>query len=73
MVHSISGKYKDVVCLIPINRIGTVLLRTWFDKVMTSIKKHLLVLAVCADNHVCNRCEAFFYTIFYFLDAVTLY
>jgi len=57
MVQSISGKYKDVVCLIPINRIDTALLREWFEKMMDGIKQYLLVLAVCADNHVCNRYE----------------
>ena len=32
MVQSIYGKYKDVVCLIPINKLDTALLRKWFFK-----------------------------------------
>ena len=55
MVQSIYGKYKDVVCLIPINKLNTALLREWFFKVMKGINDCFQVLAVSADNHVCNR------------------
>jgi len=34
MVQSIAGKYKDVICLVPVNRLDTALLHLWFDKVM---------------------------------------
>ena len=37
MVQSIYGKYKDVVCLIPINKLDTALLREWLFKVMEGI------------------------------------
>ena len=55
MVQSIYGKYKDVVCLIPINKLDTALLREWFFKVMEGINDCFQVLAVSADNHVCNQ------------------
>ena len=49
MVQSIAGKYKDVVCLVP------VLLRSWFDKVLNALNDIFFIVAVCTDNHVCNR------------------
>ena len=55
MVQWLHGKYKDVVCLVPVNRLDTVLLRKWFDKVMLAVNEFLLVVAVSLDNHVCNR------------------
>ena len=55
MVQSLAGKYKDVVCLIPVNKLDTALLRTWFDRVMVALDDMFLVLAVSTDNHVCNR------------------
>ena len=55
MVQSIYLKYKNVVCLIPINMLDTALLREWFFKVMEGINDCFQVLAVSADNHVCNR------------------
>ena len=32
MLQKLYGKYKDVVCLIPINKLDTALLRKWFFK-----------------------------------------
>lgn len=55
MVQSIGGKYQDIVCLIPVNKLDTSLLRTWFNYVMQGLHDIFLVVAVCADNHVCNR------------------
>ena len=37
MVQSIAGKYKDVVCLVPVNKLETSLLHFWFEKVMRSM------------------------------------
>ena len=55
MVQSIAGKYKVVVCLVPVNKLETSLLHSWFEKVMRSMNNFLHVIAVCTDNHVCNR------------------
>ena len=55
MVQSVCSKYKDVVCLIPVNKLDTGLLHAWFDRVMQGLRDIFLVLAVCSDNHVCNR------------------
>ena len=54
MVQSIYGRYKDVVCLIPINKLDTALLREWFFKVMEGINDRFQVLLFSADNHVCT-------------------
>ena len=55
MVQSIYGTYKDVVCLIPNNKLETALLGEWFFEVMEGINDCFQVLAVSADKHVCNR------------------
>ena len=55
MVQSMRSNYKDVVCLVPVNKLDTAILRRWFDTVMTAIDELMLVLAVSVDNHVCNR------------------
>ena len=59
MIQSLAGKYKDVVCLIPVNKLDTGLLRTWFNRVMDALNDHFLVVAVSTDNHVCNRYVTF--------------
>ena len=55
MVQSIYGKFKDVMRLIPINKLGTALLCEWFFEVMEGINDCFRVLAESADNYVCNR------------------
>ena len=55
MVQSMRSNYKDVVCLVPVNKLDTAILRRWFDTVMTAIFEVMLVLTVSVDNHVCNR------------------
>ena len=55
MIQSVKGKYKDVVCRIPIHKLSTALLRKWFDLVMSALNDLFLIVAVSADNHVCNR------------------
>ena len=55
MVQSIIGKYKAIICLIPINNLDSGLLHECFFRVMEGIKDWFDVLAVIADNHVCNR------------------
>ena len=55
MLQSICGKYRDVVCLIPVNKLNTDTLSHWFNMVLKAISSFYKVLAVCADNHICNR------------------
>ena len=33
MVQSICGKYRDIVCLIPVNKLNTDTLSHWFNRV----------------------------------------
>ena len=61
MVQSTCDKYKDVVCLVPINKLNTTILRTWFDKVMKAIDEIFFVVALSVDNHICNRYVKFMY------------
>ena len=55
MIQSISSKYKDVVCMVPVMNLTSKHLRAWFDKVMNALKEIFLVVAVSVDNHVVNR------------------
>ena len=55
MVQSTCGKYRDVVCLIPVNKLSTDTSSHWFNRVLKAISSFYKVLAVCADNHICNR------------------
>ena len=55
MLESVKGKYKNVVCLIPIHKLSTALIRKWFDLVMSALNDLFLVFAVSADNQFCNR------------------
>jgi len=55
MIQSIFCSYKDVVCLIPISTLDTSTLYFWFTKVMEALKNLFHVVAVCTDNHICNR------------------
>ena len=59
MVQSIRAKYRNVVCLVPISKLDTAVLRAWLDKVMISIDEFLLVSAISLDNHVCNRWDKY--------------
>ena len=61
MVQSTCNKYKDVVCLVPINRLDTTILCTWFDKVMKAIDEIFFVVGLSVDNHICNRYVKFMY------------
>ena len=55
MVQSICSKYKDIVCLVPISNLDTSILQKWFLKVMKALHDLFIVIAVSADNHICNR------------------
>ena len=54
MIQSVAGKYKDVVCLIPVNKLNTALLRHWFDCVLDGINDLpvSLFVTISVDNHV---------------------
>ena len=67
MVQPLAGKYKDVVCLIPVNKLDPALLRTWLDRVMVACNDMFLVLAISTDNHVCSRLVIVFHLIQVFL------
>lgn len=55
MVQSISSKYRDVVCIIPIQRLTASDLRSYFDRVLVDLKDYFQVCATSVDNHVINR------------------
>ena len=52
MVQSVCGSYKDVVCVVPINKLDTSILTSLFQKVMLALDKIFLVIAVSVDNHI---------------------
>ena len=51
MIQSTSSKYKDVVSLIPVNKLDLTLLSYWFEKVMKAINDIFLMIAVSIDGH----------------------
>ena len=55
MVQSVCKNYRDVVCLVPIEKLDTKLLRFYFDMVMEALDEIYFVTAVSVDNHICNR------------------
>ena len=46
MVQSVCKNYRDVVCLVPIEKL---------DMVMEALDEIYFVAAVSVDNHICNR------------------
>lgn len=54
-VQSICSKYKDVACMIPIERLDTVVLRKWLQSVMKALDEFLLITAVSICNQACIR------------------
>ena len=55
MVQSVCHKYKDVLCLVPIEKLDTKLLNYYFNMVIKAVNDIFFVVAVSVDNHVCNR------------------
>ena len=55
IIQSVSYKYNDVVCLLPVNQFDLEFLKKWFDKVMVADNGLFFVIAVSVHNHVCNR------------------
>ena len=55
MVQSVVESFKDIVCLIPINKLDTALLHHWFNVVLSALDTLCSVVAISVDNHVCNR------------------
>ena len=55
MIQSISSKYRDVVCIIPVERLTAISLRTYFQSVMSELHDFVRVCAVSVDNHAVNR------------------
>ena len=54
-IQSVSHKFNDVVCLLPVNQFDSEFLKKWFDKVMFALNDLFFVVAVSVDNYVCNR------------------
>ena len=46
----VCGSLKDVVCVVPINKLDTSILTSWFQKVMLALDKVFSVIAVSVDN-----------------------
>ena len=55
MIQSVSHKYNEVMCLLPVNQFDSEFLKKWFDKAMVALNGLFFVVAVSVDNHVCNR------------------
>ena len=56
MIQSVSHKFNDVVCLLPVNQFDSEFLKKWFDKVIFALNDLFFVVPVSVDNHVCNKC-----------------
>ena len=72
MVNSTCSNYKDVVCIIPVNKLNTKILCSWFKRVMFALDKFFLVIAVSVDNHICNRCVFVSYFFGNFLNFINI-
>ena len=55
MIQSITSKYRDVVCIIPVEKLTAVALRSYFQSVMSDLHDLVRVCAVSVDNHAVNR------------------
>ena len=55
MVQLVIGKFKDIVCLVPVYKLDTAILHYWFDFVLDALDTLFSVVAISVDNHVCNR------------------
>ena len=55
MVQSVCKNYRDIVCLVPVEKLDTKLLHSYFNIVMHALDEIFFVVAVSLDNHVCNR------------------
>ena len=55
MVQSVVGNFKDIFCLVPINKLDTALLHHWLNVVLSALDTLCSVVAISVDNHVCNR------------------
>ena len=55
MVQSVSSNYKDMLCLILISKLDTRILQAWLQKVLVALPNLFVIVAVSADNHICNR------------------
>ena len=72
MVNSTCSNYKDVVCIIFVNKLNTKILCSWFKRVMFALDKFFLVIAVSVDNHICNRCVFVSYFFGNFLNFINI-
>ena len=55
MVQSVCKNYRDIVCLVPVEKLDTKLLHSYFNIVMHALDEIFFVVAVSLDNHICNR------------------
>ena len=54
-VQSSCSKFKDVVCLVPVSKLDSTKLKTWFNIIMDALKDIFCIVAISFHNHVCNR------------------
>ena len=55
MIQSVSSHYKDIVCIIPVNRLSAQDLLKYFRRVMADLAEFVEVIAISVDNHAVNR------------------
>ena len=55
MAQLTCSTYKDVVCLVPINKLDTASLHFWFDEVVMALSNIFFIVAISTGNHICNK------------------
>ena len=55
MVAITCCKYKDIVCLVSVNKLNITLFRSCFDKNIDVLEQTFYIIVVSVDNHICNR------------------
>ena len=55
MIQAVNGKYKDVVKLVPVEKLNVDILQDNFKHAMMEVSKLFHVIGVSVDNHAVNR------------------